>query len=136
MPSYSTKSTLAVEPLKSDPFFTPRRPAPAPPSQRNRLTALAIPGTLIMQPIYPFLIPRRPAPPIPRSSRFFSPDNPTLAVERAMSAAEKAEVWAMAVEQAFAGGLRWTLRKNPKRLHINSNIIEEKVTDGSIIVGS
>ncbi|KAL8925413.1 MAG: hypothetical protein Q9208_003505 [Pyrenodesmia sp. 3 TL-2023] len=138
MHSYNTKSTLAVHMLKSDPFFTPRRPVPPAPSQRNRLATATTASPLIMQTltIDPLLIPRRPAPPMPRRSRYFSPDNPTLAVERAMSAAEKAKVWAMAVEQALAGGLRWTLRKNPKRLHINSNIIEEKVTDGSIIVGS
>ncbi|KAI4198830.1 MAG: hypothetical protein LQ346_002678 [Caloplaca aetnensis] len=137
MPSHTTKSTPVVHILKRDPFFTPRRPAPPPPSQRNWLATFTASSTLIVQPLAtdPFFIPRRPAPPIPRRSRYFGPDNPTLAVERAMSAAEKAEVWAMAVEQAFAGGLRWTLRKNRKRLHINSNIVEEKVTDGSITVG-
>ncbi|KAL8899468.1 MAG: hypothetical protein Q9207_006188 [Kuettlingeria erythrocarpa] len=116
MPSHTTKSTPAVPIPKRDPFFTPRRSAPPPPPRHNQVTTFTTPLTTD-----PFFIPRRPAPPIPRRP------------ERAMSATGKA-VWAMALEQAFAGGLRWTLRKNRERLHINSNIVEDKVTDGSIIV--
>ncbi|KAI4176368.1 MAG: hypothetical protein LQ343_001107 [Gyalolechia ehrenbergii] len=65
------------------------------------------------------------------SSRFFPRNSPLLALEASLPAHTKAQIWDRAVTRASLG-LKWGKRKNPKRLCVNSAIVEEEVEGGSI----
>ncbi|KAI4197429.1 MAG: hypothetical protein LQ350_005922 [Teloschistes chrysophthalmus] len=67
------------------------------------------------------------------TSRFFPPHHPLVLNHKLLHAAAREYLWENAVDHLERGARSWSARKNPKKLALRSDIVEE-IEDGFSIL--